>query len=80
MMPLRSLDAAKAAAPFAHARMGQVEPKVADPDFVPLSERIKEYDREDAIERSAGDVAIRVARNGSTPSRERRRGIVKNER
>ena len=46
------LDAAKAAASFVHARMGQVEPKVADPDFVPLVERIKEYDREDAIERS----------------------------
>ena len=45
------LDAAKAAAPFVHPRMGQVDPKPpADPDFVPLAERLKAYARRDAVE------------------------------
>jgi hypothetical protein len=54
--PRTRLDAAKAAAPFVHARMGQVEPKVADPDFVPLPERIKAYAKRDAIEAADGKV------------------------
>jgi hypothetical protein len=50
------LDAAKAAAPFVHPRMGQVDPPAADPEFVPLAERLKAYAKRDAIEAAAGNV------------------------
>jgi hypothetical protein len=34
---------------FVHPRMGQVDPKTADPEFVPLLDRLKAYAVRDAI-------------------------------
>jgi hypothetical protein len=48
--PHTRLDAAKAAAPFVHPRMAQVEAKPADWDYVPLHERLAEYEKRDAAE------------------------------
>jgi hypothetical protein len=50
------LDAAKAAAPYVHPRIGQVEPPHPDPDFVPLVERLKAYTRRDLLE--GGDATL----------------------
>jgi hypothetical protein len=47
--PHARLDAAKAAAPYVHPRMAPTEPRYADPEFVPLAERIKEYHRRDGL-------------------------------
>ena len=50
------IEAAKAALPYVHARRPQAEPKPDDPDFVPLVERLKYYERRDAIGESEGKV------------------------
>jgi hypothetical protein len=52
----RRIDCAKALAPFMHARLSPVEDKAHKDDSVPLPERIAEYNREEAIETSAGKV------------------------
>jgi hypothetical protein len=48
--PRTRLDAAKSAAPFVHPRLGQVDPRHAEPGFVPLHERILYYESRDRIE------------------------------
>jgi hypothetical protein len=47
-------EMAKAAAPYVHPRMAPAQPGHPDPDFVPLHERIKEYER--AMQASDGKV------------------------
>lgn len=51
------LDAAKAAAPYMHPRLAQVEAKAReDASVPPLAERLKSYDRQDRIAASGGKV------------------------
>ena len=50
------LDAAKAAAPFVHPRMAPIDQKPAEPEFVPLVERLRAYAKRDAIEAANGSV------------------------
>ena len=56
------VDAAKAAAPFVHPRMGQADPnKTVDPDIVPIHERLEAYARRDAAMAAAKRCRIAAA-------------------
>lgn len=56
-------EAAKDAAPYCHSRLAAVEGnKKPDDETVPLNERLAEYDREEAIEASAGKVVTLSAK------------------
>jgi hypothetical protein len=60
------VDAAKAAAPFVHPRMGQADPnKTIDPDFVPLAERLKAYAKRDAEEAEKNNV-VKLPRSAAS--------------
>lgn len=50
------IDAAKGALPFEKARLSPIEPAKAGDGHVPLADRLKAYQRRDAIEDSKGKV------------------------
>jgi hypothetical protein len=54
--PHTRLDAAKAAAPFVHPRIAQIEHRDPDVYVVPLHVRLKAYATRDAINESEGKV------------------------
>jgi hypothetical protein len=64
--PHAQLDAAKAAAPFVHPRMARIDQKPADPEFVPLIERLRAYAKRDAIEAVDGNV-LKLTRRRAVP-------------
>lgn len=52
----RATACARDAAPFCHARLSPVEANKRTDDLVPLAERLKAYQRRDAIAKSGGKV------------------------
>jgi hypothetical protein len=51
-----AVEAAKAAAPYVHPRIGYAGEDKADDDFVPLAERLAHYQLRDDIEAAGGKV------------------------